>query len=93
MVDWELLSFIKRSKQRIHILTTFQSGITPNEIVKKTSLSPSHISRTLKDFVKRGLIYCETPDNHVGRIYVITPKGEEIQELIKSGKLAEKYSS
>ena len=91
-MDWELLSFIKRSKQRIHILMSFHSGEIPSEIAKKTSLSPSHVSRTLKEFSKRELIKCETPKDRIGKIYILTEKGENIQNILKGGKIAEKYS-
>ncbi len=91
-MDWELISFIKRSKQRMHILMTFHSGETPTEIVKKTNLAPSHISRTLKEFSEKDLIRCETPNDHIGRVYVLTEKGEEIQNILRGGKIAERYS-
>lgn len=86
------MSFIKRSKQRMHVLMSFHSGETPSEIARKTSLAPSHISRTLKEFSKKALIRCETPKNHIGKIYSLTEKGEEIQAILKGGKVAEKYS-
>ena len=91
-MDWNLVSFIKRSKQRIKILESFHSSETPSEIAKKTNLSPSHISRTLKEFVKKDLIRCETPKNKIGKIYMLTKVGENLQSIIQGGEIADKYS-
>lgn len=91
-MDWELLSFIKRSKQRIKVIMSFHSGETPSEIVKRTNLAPSHISRTLKEFIKNGLVICKNPDDKLGKLYILTEKGQEIQDILKGGEIAEKYS-
>ena len=74
------------------ILKEFHSAITPSEISKKTNLSPSHISRTLREFNEKGLVVWKTPKNKLGKIYGLTPLGEEIQEIIKGGEIADKYS-
>ena len=91
-MNWELLSFIKSSKQRIQILMGFHSSITPTELAKRTNLSPSHISRALKEFSEKDLVRLETPKKHIGRIYSLSEKGQEIQEVLKGGDIAEKYS-
>ena len=91
-MDWELLSFIKRSKQRVIILKVFHSSLTPSEIAKKTNLAPSHITRTLKDFVKIGLVRCENPKDKIGKLFTLTEKGQAIQDVLKGGEVADKYS-
>ena len=91
-MDWDLISFIKRSKQRVQILNGFHSSVTPSELAKRTNLSPSHISRTLKELTEKGLIKCETPKAHIGKIYNLTQKGEEIKEVLEGGELADKYT-
>ena len=91
-MNWELLSFIKRSKQRIIILMSFKSSETPSEIAKRTNLAPSHISRTLKEFVKMSLLRCENPNDKLCKLYSLTEKGQEIQDVLKGGGIAEKYS-
>ena len=91
-MEWELISFIKRSKQRIKILESFSSSLTPTELAKKTNLAPSHISRTLKEFVKNELVKCETPRTKIGKIYTLTRLGQNIQSIIMGGEVAEKYS-
>jgi len=91
-MDWELLSFIKRSTQRVKILMSFHSSHTPSEVTKQTGFSPSHISRTLKEFCAKGILRCENPEGHTGRIYTLTEKGSEIQSIIEGGQIADKYS-
>ncbi|MBI2667524.1 MarR family transcriptional regulator [Candidatus Woesearchaeota archaeon] len=91
-MDWELLSFIKRSVQRTRILEAIDQPITPSELAKKTNLAPSHISRTIKEFSEKGLLECKTPNHNHGRIYFLTDKGKEITEIIKGGELADEYS-
>ena len=91
-MDWELLSFIKRSKQRIRVIISFKSSETPSEIAKRTNLAPSHISRTLIEFVKMGLLKCENPKDKIGKLYTLTEKGQMIQDVLKGGEIADKYS-
>jgi len=91
-MDLELLSFIKRSGQRVKILMNFRSSHTPSEITKKCGLSPSHTSRTLKEFCEKGILKCENPKDHTGRIYSLTEKGEELQGIIEGADVADKYS-
>ena len=88
-MEWELLSFVKRSKQRIQILMSFKSSETPSEIAKRTNLAPSHITRTLKEFVKMGLLKCENPKDKIGKLYTLTERGQEIQDILKGGEIAD----
>lgn len=77
-MDWNLISFVKRSEQRQAILKTLENPKTPKEIGKETKLAPSHISRTLKEFVDKGIAKCLTPKQKTGRIYSLTEKGGKL---------------
>lgn len=77
-MDWELISFIKRSEQRQIILKALESPKTPKEISKATKLAPSHISRTLKEFMEKDIVKCLTPKQKTGRIYQLTEKGSKL---------------
>lgn len=81
-MDWDIISFIKRSEQRQVILKVLESPKTPKEIGKETKLAPSHISRTLKEFVDKGIVKCLTPKQKIGRIYKLTEKGEKLLKEI-----------
>ena len=91
-MDIELISFIKSSKQRVKILMAFHSSITPSEVSRTTGLSPSHVSRSLKEFSEKGIVKCSNPKSHIGKIYTLTEKGEEIKDVLEGGKVADKYS-
>ena len=73
-MDIELISFIKSSKQRVKILMTFHSFVTPSEVSRLTGLSPSHVSRSLKEFCDKGIVKCNNPKTHIGKIYTLTEK-------------------
>ena len=89
-MDIELISFIKSSKQRVKILMAFHSSITPSEASRITGLSPSHISRSLKEFCDKGIVKCNNPKSHIGKIYSLTEKGQEIKEIFEGEKIADK---
>jgi DNA-binding MarR family transcriptional regulator len=91
-MDWELISYMKRSKQRVSILNAFHSADTPTEIAKITALAPSHVSRALKEFCAKGIIECKNPKDKIGRLYQPTKTGQEVLDVIKGGDIAEKYS-
>ena len=77
-MDWDLISFIKRSGQRQIILKVLENPKTPKEISKATKLAPSHISRTLKEFMEKDIVKCLTPKQKTGRIYSLTEKGAKL---------------
>ena len=77
-MNWQLLSFIKRSEQRQIILKSLSHPKTPTDIKKETKLAPSHISRTLKEFMNKDIAKCLTPKQKIGRIYKLNQKGEKL---------------
>ena len=92
-MDWDLLSFIKRSDKRIIILKHLDQAVIPSELAKKTNLTPSHISRTIKELCEKGIVDCKTNVNiKHGKIYVLSDKGKELLDNIVGGELADKYS-
>jgi len=73
-----------RSKERRKIVVSLGKPKTPTEIAKELKLGVSHISRTLKEFKERGLVECLTPNQRMGKVFVLTDKGEEIRkEMMK----------
>ena len=84
MVKWDLVSFVSRSKQRKQILPLLKEPITPSAIAKRSGLYSTHVSRALKEFEKKKLVECLTPNERVGKLYKITKQGLEIlKELQK----------
>ena len=82
-MDWPLYSFVSRSKQRVKIVMLLEKPIRPTDIAKQAKLNKSHVSRTLNEFVKKGIAKCLTPDERVGRYYVITDKGKDVISELK----------
>ena len=77
-MNWENYSFIVSSEIRIKVLKALKQGKTPTQISKKIGAKTSHVNRTLTEFVKKGIAECMTPKARVGRVYKLTPRGEEI---------------
>lgn len=91
-MDWDLLSFIKRSDKRIMILKHLDRAVIPSELAKNVNLTPSHISRTMKEFCDKGIAECKTNEKiKHGKIYVLSDKGKELLDDIMGGELADKY--
>jgi predicted transcriptional regulator len=82
-MNWELYSFVVRSKKRKKILLSLKSQKIPTQIASEVKSSVSHVSRTLGEFVEKGIAKCLTPKQKVGRIYSLTKEGKEIQEKLK----------
>lgn len=83
MMDYELLSFVKRSKRRRQILRELSDPTTPTEIADNLGVSVSHVSRTLGDFEDKDIVECKTPDAKIGRIYVLKEEGREILDALE----------
>jgi len=82
-MNWELYSFVIRSKRRKDILLSLEKARTPTEIGNKVKTSVSHVSRTLSDFQDKDIVECVTPEQKVGRIYKLTKEGQEVLDYLK----------
>ena len=81
-MNYELLSFVKRSERRKQIIKVLRKASTPSEIADEVGVSVSHVSRTLKEFVEKDIAVCQTPDAKIGKIYELTEEGRKILEEI-----------
>jgi len=82
-MNWKLLSYALRSKQRREIILVLEKPKTPTQIAHDTKLSVAHVSRTLKEFSQKELAKCLTPHEKVGRVYQLTDKGKEVLRNLK----------
>lgn len=79
MVDAELISFIARAKRRREVLKLLESGEKSQlEIINKTKMYKSHVSRALKEICEKELIECKNPENREFKFYKINTKGKKI---------------
>jgi len=46
----------------------------------------------LKEFCDKDIVKCNNPKTHIGKIYSLTEKGQEIKEIFEGEKVADKYS-
>ena len=88
--DWELLSWVKRSKNRSAVLIYLLNvgdPRTPSEISSKIEVSMNHTSRALREMAdeteRPKLVKCLNPDAPYDRHYGLTDKGKEIAQKIK----------
>lgn len=86
MVNWKLVSFVDRSKQRKELLSLTKKPVTPTELARKLNTHLTHVSRTLRMFKDKGLVECLTPDETMSKYYKITRLGLEVLEEIEKLK-------
>ena len=82
-MNWKLLSFILKSKRRKQIILSLEVSKTPTEIASEIKVSVSHVRRTLKEFSKKNLVKCKTPNEKKGRIYILTNEGKKVLKQLK----------
>ena len=91
-MDHSLISFILRAKNRKNILALLSNEtLTPAQIMKRTGMYESHVSRALKELLEQKLIECENPKERRFRFYKATRLGKEILE--ESQKIEKEISS
>ena len=80
---WDSFSFVMRAKNRKIILKSLITPQTPTSIREITRLNIKIISRALKELCKEDLVSCKTPKLKLGKVYVLTRKGERVIEMFK----------
>ncbi len=87
-IDQGLFGFVKRSKYRKVVLKSLLDGPKVQaEIMKVTGMYRSHVTRTLHQLERKGLVQCINPDNISGKIYELNTQnvfgqGQLMQLLI-----------
>jgi predicted transcriptional regulator len=77
--NWEKIGYVLAGKYRIQVLLSLnERPMTPKEISRRTNLYLSHVSLTIKELTKSGLVECLTPNLRRGRIYSLTSMGKSI---------------
>lgn len=89
MIDTETLilyGYVRASKYRTLTLNTLniRTPKIPSEISEETGVIMNHTSNTLKQLQEHNLIHCINPDARKGRLYLLTSKGAQVQEMIKN---------
>ena len=55
----------------------------PSQIAKDTDILQNHMSNTLKQLREHELVECINPEVRKGRLYRLTPKGDELIKNIE----------
>jgi len=79
-IDWELYSWVVRGNQRRKVMKVLGKPRIPTEIKSEAKMSITNVSKVLRDFEKRGLVKCLTPQAKTGKVYALTEKGKIIRE-------------
>ncbi len=80
--DIDLLSWIKRGKQRRDLIKHIKDHLTPSELAKESGYSLNHASRILNEFSRKGLTKCLNPKAKTGRLYVLTQQGRKVKDAL-----------
>jgi len=82
---WNLYSFVMRGKNRRLVLKSLTKPQTPTSIKENTRLGIKVVSRVLKEFNAKGIVECKTPNQKLGKVYVLSAKGKKVVELSNVG--------
>ena len=80
---WELVGYVKRSKNRIEALELLKKPMLPSELGREMKLSLTHASKIIRELNSKRLIICLNENLKIGRIYRITTKGTTILNKTK----------
>ena len=82
--NWDLVSFVKRSRYREMVLKAIEKPSNPTKLKKELNIDKAHVSRALASLIEKGLAVCLTPDAKKFKLFQITKKGIRVlKELIK----------
>lgn len=83
--DWDVFGKVVASEYRqlvLHALS--EHPRTPTQIADEISKHQSHVSKTLRELDRMGLVECLNPDAKKGRLYRLTEDGEQIYNRLSS---------
>lgn len=85
-IKWDIIGYIKRSKNRQEAMKYLGYPIMPSELAKKMNISLTHASKIIRELNSKKVIHCLNENLKVGRIYQLTEKGKKIREEIEGIK-------
>jgi predicted transcriptional regulator len=81
---WEDYGQVVASKHKRGVMLALQNRpMTPTEISKEIGVNVTHVSRSLRELIKKQVVICLTPKRRKGRVYSLTEKGIGIVELLR----------
>ena len=80
---WDLVGFVKRSKNRQKAIHLLLNPIMPSELGRTMKISLTHASKIVRELHSKKLIRCLNDKLKVGRIYHLTENGQKVLHEIK----------
>ena len=82
---WELISYVKRGKNREKVFLALEEPVMPSELVRRIygKTSNTHfnvVSRALHELRKIGLVDIKNPKEKTGRIYKLSKQGKSVRK-------------
>ena len=73
------MSYVKISQYRTKVIKALEDDIKiPSKIAKDSDIRQNHISKVLAELKAHELVECINPEVRKGRLYRLTPKGDEL---------------
>ena len=80
----KIFARVNISSYRNKTVKSLQNDVkTPTEISNATGIRSNHMSNVLRDLKETGIVECINEEVKRGRLYRLTPLGEEIAENLK----------
>ena len=77
------ISYVKISEYRSKVMKALEDDIKiPSKIAKDSDIRQNHISKGLAELKAHELVECINPEVRKGRLYRLTPKGDELVKNI-----------
>lgn len=77
-------SYVQISTYRTKVIQSLNNKIKiPTQIAKDTGIKTNHISKVLSDLKAHKLIECINEEVRKGRLYRLTPKGNQVLKEMK----------
>lgn len=91
MVDDKILiksSYVQISSYRLKVIERLSPGEVkmPKQIAEDTGILHNHISKILRDLKDNNLVECINEEARKGRLYRLTPVGEEVKDYLTESK-------
>ena len=78
------ISYVQISSYRTKVMKSLDGEVKiPTHIAKDSEIKPNHISKVLSELKAHELVECINPEARKGRLYRLTPKGDEIVKNIE----------
>lgn len=80
--DYKLLSFLLRGRRRKLVLMALKEPKIPRDIALEYKISISNVSNALNELMKKKLVKCKNPEDHLYKFFELTEEGKKALKLL-----------